>query len=205
MVYVFLGIGFALLLIGSEAVLRGGTSLFRMLGLPPIFINLLIVSLAMSAPELAVVLHATVRGMPDIALGDVVGSNIANMLLVCGIGALMRPMPAPPRVVFRDGGVLIAASFALVFMALEGFVKAVRRRSARGLGRLSRPRLAHRLGAAVAASSGEAQTEKWAPRSACGDARRRRGLPFLRRAALHRFRDADPPPATSICRNWPWR
>jgi cation:H+ antiporter len=122
MVYVFLGIGFALLLLGSEAVLRGGTGVFRALGMPPIFINLLIVSLAMSAPELSVVLHATVRGMPDIALGDVVGSNIANMLLVCGVGALMRPMPAPPRVVFRDGGVLIAASLALVFMALEGFI-----------------------------------------------------------------------------------
>jgi cation:H+ antiporter len=122
MVYVFLGIGFALLLIGSEAVLRGGTGLFRVLGLPPIFISLLIVSLAMSAPELSVAIQASLRGMSDIALGDIVGSNIANMLLVCGIGALMRPMPAPPRVVFRDGGVLIAASIALVFIALEGFI-----------------------------------------------------------------------------------
>ena len=122
MVYVFLGIGFALLLIGSEAVLRGGTGLFRALGLPPIFISLLIVSLAMSAPELSVAIQASLRGMSDIALGDIVGSNIANMLLVCGIGALMRPMPAPPRVVFRDGGVLIAASIAFVFMAFEGFI-----------------------------------------------------------------------------------
>jgi cation:H+ antiporter len=122
MVYVFLGIGFALLLIGSEAVSRGGASLFRALGLPPIFISLLIVSLAMSAPELSVALHASLRGMPDIALGDIVGSNIANVLLVCGIGALIRPMPAPPRVVFRDAGILIAASIALVFMALGGFI-----------------------------------------------------------------------------------
>jgi len=122
MVYVFLGIGFALLLVGSEAVLRGGAGLFRALGLPPIFISLLIVSLAMSAPELSVAIQSSLRGMSDIALGDIVGSNIANMLLVCGLGALMRPMPAPPRVVFRDGGILIAASAALVFMALEGFI-----------------------------------------------------------------------------------
>lgn len=122
MVYVFLGIGFALLLIGSEAVLRGGGGLFRALGLPPIFISLLIVSLAMSAPELSVAIQASLRGMPDLALGDIVGSNIANMLLVCGLGALIRPMPAPPRIVFRDGGVLIAASIALVFIALEGFI-----------------------------------------------------------------------------------
>jgi len=122
MVYVFLGIGFALLLVGSELVLRGGTGLFRALGLPPIFISLFIVSLAMSAPELSVAIQSSLRGMSDIALGDIVGSNIANMLLVCGLGALIRPMPSPPRVVFRDGGVLIAASAALVFMALEGFI-----------------------------------------------------------------------------------
>jgi len=122
MVYLFLGIGFALLLIGSEAVLRGGAGIFRALGLPPIFLSLLIVSLAMSAPELSVALEASSRGASDIALGDIIGSNIANLLLVCGLGALLRPMPAPPRVVFRDSGVLIAASVALVFVALGGFI-----------------------------------------------------------------------------------
>jgi cation:H+ antiporter len=122
MVYVFLGIGFALLLIGSEAVLRGGAGLFRALGVPPIFISLLIVSFAMSAPELSVALQASARGMPDIALGDIIGSNIANILLVCGIGALLRPMPAPPRVVFRDSGILIVSSIALVVMGLGGFI-----------------------------------------------------------------------------------
>jgi cation:H+ antiporter len=122
MVYVFLGIGFALLLIGSEAVLRGGAGLFRALGIPPIFISLLIVSFAMSAPELSVAIQATTRGMPDIALGDIIGSNIANILLVCGIGALLRPMPAPPRVVFRDSGILIVSSFVLVFVCLGGFI-----------------------------------------------------------------------------------
>jgi cation:H+ antiporter len=122
MVYVFLGIGFALLLIGSEAVLRGGTGIFRALGLPPIFLSLLIVSLAMAAPELSVAMQASLNGQPDIALGDIIGSNIANVLLVCGLGALLRPMPAPPRVVFRDSGVLIAASVALVVMALGGFI-----------------------------------------------------------------------------------
>jgi len=122
MVYLFLGIGFALLLIGSAAVLRGGVGVFRALGLPPIFLSLLIVSLAMSAPELSVALQASVRGAPDMALGDIIGSNIANLLLVCGVGALLRPMPSPPRVVFRDGGILIAASIALVFVMLGGFI-----------------------------------------------------------------------------------
>jgi len=72
MVYVFLGIGFALLLLGSEAVLRGGAGLFRAVGLPPIFISLLIVSFAMSAPELSVAIQASARGMSDIALGDII-------------------------------------------------------------------------------------------------------------------------------------
>jgi len=122
MVYVFLGIGFALLLLGSEAVLRGGAGLFRAVGLPPIFISLLIVSFAMSAPELSVAIQASARGMSDIALGDIIGSNIANILLVCGMGALLRPMPAPPRVVFRDSGVLIASSVVLVCVGLGGFI-----------------------------------------------------------------------------------
>lgn len=122
MVYAFLALGFLLLLIGSEAVFRGGAGLFRALGLPPFFASLFIASLAMCGPELSVAMQASARGMADVALGDIVGSSIANVLLVFGLGALLRPMPGPPRTVFRDGGVLIGASLLLVFIALGGFV-----------------------------------------------------------------------------------
>ena len=122
MAYVFLGIGVALLFIGSEAILHGGKGLFDAFGLPPLFIGLLIGSFAMAAPELSVALQASTRGLSDIALGDIVGSSIANLLLVFGLGAVIRPIPAPPRVVFRDGGAFVAASFVLVFVALGGFI-----------------------------------------------------------------------------------
>lgn len=122
MVYGFIGIGFLLFLIGSEAVLRGGVGLSKAFGLPPIFVGLLVVSLAMSAPELSIALMATSRGTPDIALGDVVGSNIANILLVFGLGALLRPMPGSPRIVSRDGGTMIVAAIAFVLVMLTGFV-----------------------------------------------------------------------------------
>ncbi len=110
MVYGFLGIGFLLLLIGSNAVLRSGAGLFKTLGLPSNFAALLIASFAMSTPELSVALQAGVRGLPDIALGDIIGSTIANLLLIFGLGALLRPLPGSPRTVFRDGGALILAS-----------------------------------------------------------------------------------------------
>ena len=122
MSYAFLCLGFLLLLIGSEAVLRGGVELFRALGLPSFFVAVLIGAFAMSAPELSVAMQASVRGMPDIALGDIAGSSIANILLVFGLGALLHPMPAPPRTVFRDSFILIVASFAFTFIALSGYI-----------------------------------------------------------------------------------
>ncbi|MGB8363461.1 MAG: sodium:calcium antiporter [Rhizomicrobium sp.] len=125
MVYGFIGIGFLLFLIGSESVLRGGIGLSKALGLPPAFVGVLVVSLAMAAPELSIALQATARHAPDIALGDIVGSNIANILLVFGLGALLRPMPGSPRIVFRDGGAMILASIVLVAIMLTGVVSRV--------------------------------------------------------------------------------
>lgn len=122
MLYSFLGIGFVLLVVGSEAVLRGGAGLMRALGLPPFFSGLFVASLAMSAPELSIAAQATARNAPDIALGCIIGGSIANMLLVFGLGALLRPMPAPPRTVFRDGGALVAAGVVLVILLLCDFV-----------------------------------------------------------------------------------
>lgn len=122
MVYGFLGIGFVLFFVGSEAILRGGTGLFRALGVPRIFIGLLIAAFAMSAPEMSVALEATVHRAPDVVLGDLVGSNIASCLLVFGLGALLRPMPGSPKAVFRDGGTMILSSLAVLASLVAGFV-----------------------------------------------------------------------------------
>lgn len=122
MVYAFLGIGFALLLLGSEAVLRGGICLSKTFGLSPLLIGLLVVSAGTSAPELIVSLQAATHGAPDLALGSVIGSNIVNTLLIFGLGALIRPMPSSPKIVWRDGGTMIVASLALLVIIRIGSV-----------------------------------------------------------------------------------
>lgn len=125
MMYGFIGIGFLLFLLGGEALLRGGIGLSKALGIAPIYVGIVVVSLTMSAPELSVVLQASARHLPDIALGDIVGSTIVNILLVFGLGGLLRPMPGSPRVVFRDGGVMIAAAIILVIVMLTGYVSRI--------------------------------------------------------------------------------
>jgi cation:H+ antiporter len=122
MVFEFLGFGFALLILGSEAALHGAIGLSRKVGLSPLLIGLLIMSAASAAPELSVSLQAVGHSAPDIAVGTVVGSNIINVLLILGLGALIRPLPSPPKIVFRDGGALVLASAAFLLMAKSGTI-----------------------------------------------------------------------------------
>ena len=122
MAYWVLAAGLLLLVLGSEAVLRGGVWVGRSLGMSPLLIGVLLVSTATSAPELFVSLRAATMGAPDIALGDIVGGNLFNLLFVLGVGALIRPLASPPKVVLRDGGVMLAAALALTFCAFDGVI-----------------------------------------------------------------------------------
>lgn len=121
MAYGFVGVGVLLLLLGSEALLRGGIGLARNFGIPPLIIGLLIVTAATSAPELSVVLQAA-KATPDIAIGDVVGSNLFNVLLILGFAALIQPLASPPKVVFRDAGALLVSAAALAGVAMSGTI-----------------------------------------------------------------------------------
>lgn len=122
MAYAFVGFGLLLLVIGSESVLRGGVGISKSFGLSPLLIGLLVVSTGTSTPEMVVSLQGALHGAPDLALGNVVGSNIANILLILGIGAVMRPIPASPKIVMRDGGTLIAASVILLVLVESGTI-----------------------------------------------------------------------------------
>jgi len=122
MAYAFVGFGFLLLIIGSESVLRGAVGLSKTFGLSPLLIGLLVVSTGTSAPEMVVSLQSALHAAPDLALGNIVGSNIANILLILGIGAVMRPIPASPKIVMRDGGTLIAASVILLVLVESGTI-----------------------------------------------------------------------------------
>lgn len=124
MAYVFLAVGLVLLVAGSDLVVRGGVGLSRALGLSPLLIGLVVVSAGTSLPELVVSLQAAFREAPGLAVGNVVGSNIVNILLILGLGALIRPVPSSPKVVIRDGSVLIVASLALLLVTRGGTINA---------------------------------------------------------------------------------
>jgi cation:H+ antiporter len=117
--------GLVVLLGGGELLVRGSSGLARSLGLSPLVIGLTVVAFATSAPEFAVTLGATISGEPDLAVGNVVGSNIVNVLLILGASALVIPLAVASRVVRRDVPVMLALSVAALVLALDGQVSAL--------------------------------------------------------------------------------
>jgi cation:H+ antiporter len=99
----FLLLGFILLVGGGEVLVRGAVRLAERLGLPPMLIGLTIVGLGTSMPELAASVQAALAGSPGIALGNIVGSNLANTLLILGTAALIAPAFLSRSVLWRDG------------------------------------------------------------------------------------------------------
>ncbi len=109
--------GLALLAIGGEGVIRGAVGVARRLGLSELLIGLTLVGFGTSAPELMTSIDAALAGSPGIALGNVVGSNIGNVLLILAAVVLIRPLAVNPAAVRRDGLLVIAASVALAALA----------------------------------------------------------------------------------------
>src|SRR5690606_7399617 len=89
---VLIGVGVPMLLFGAEWLVRGAVSLARRLGVPTVVIGLTIVAAGTSAPELVVNIITALSGNPGLSFGNVIGSNIANIGLIVGIGALIAPM-----------------------------------------------------------------------------------------------------------------
>jgi len=112
--------GLAGLLAGGELLVRGAVALARSLGVSPLVIGLTLVGFGTSAPELVTSLQAAFAGSPGIALGNVVGSNIANILLILGIAAAITPLASSRAAFRRDGSVLVLASLALTVVIVGG-------------------------------------------------------------------------------------
>ncbi|WP_121181096.1 calcium/sodium antiporter [Nocardiopsis sp. Huas11] len=112
--------GFVLLVAGGESLVRGAGSLARSLGMSSLVVGLTVVSFTTSAPELAVSTDAALSGYPGLAVGNVVGSNIANILLVLGAAALFVPLAVNSQVVRADIPVMALLSLAVLLMALNG-------------------------------------------------------------------------------------
>lgn len=112
--------GLVALVGGAELLVRGASRLAIVLGVRPLVVGLTVVAFGTSAPELAVGIDSAIAGQPDIALGNVIGSNIANILLVLGLAAVVVPVVAAAQVVRREVPVMIAASVLLWLIALTG-------------------------------------------------------------------------------------
>jgi cation:H+ antiporter len=112
MVYLQLFLGFALLVAGGEALVRGAVSVAVRFGVSPLLIGLTLVGFGTSTPELVTSLQAAFGGFPGIAIGNVVGSNIANILLILGVAAVIMPL-AIDNVSFRRDGAALAITTAL--------------------------------------------------------------------------------------------
>lgn len=102
--------GLVLLALGGEVLVRGAGGMARSLGMSPLLVGLTVVAFATSAPELAVSLQSAAAGTPGLAVGNVVGSNIANVLLVLGLSAVIAPLTVASTVIRRDVPVLIGIS-----------------------------------------------------------------------------------------------
>ena len=113
-------LGFALLVGGGELLVRGASALALRLGLSPLLIGLPVVGFGTSTPELVTSLQAALAGAPGIAVGNVVGSNTANILLILGAAAVLMPFAVSPRAFRRDGAVLVASSLACLGVIATG-------------------------------------------------------------------------------------
>lgn len=119
---IFLSIlgGFIILTVGAEALVRGSTAIALKLGIAPLIIGLTIVAFGTSAPELAVSVKSALAGNPGIAIGNVIGSNIANIGLILALTALIRPIKVKSQMVKRDIPLMIIATLLFWGLLLDG-------------------------------------------------------------------------------------
>ena len=113
-------LGLADLVIGGEFLVRGASKLAAAARISPLIIGITVVSFSTSAPELAVTVHAAHAGSPELAIDNVVGSNIANVFLILGAAALVTPLAAERRIVKVDVPMIFAASLGLWLLSLDG-------------------------------------------------------------------------------------
>ncbi len=118
--YLLIAAGFGLLVLGAEALVRGASRLAFRLGLTPLVIGLTVVAYGTSAPELAVSLQGAWAGRADLALGNVVGSNTFNVLMILGLSAVITPLAVARRIIRQDVWVMLATSVLAVLLSLDG-------------------------------------------------------------------------------------
>lgn len=114
--------GAALLIVGAELLVRGASRLAGALGISPLVIGLTVVAFGTSSLEAAVSVGSALSGQADIALGNVVGSNIFNVLFILGLSALVAPLMISRRLAWLDAPLMVGGSVLLLILSLDGSV-----------------------------------------------------------------------------------
>lgn len=120
MAYLFLFLGLVLLLVGGEFLVKGAVGMALKWNIAPMIVGLTVVSFGTSAPELLVSLQSALNGAPDLAMGNVIGSNIANLALVLGVTALIITIPVEKNTINLDWPVMMGSSILLWFFVQNG-------------------------------------------------------------------------------------
>ncbi len=118
-------VGLLLLVWGADRFVHGAAATARNLGIPPLLIGLTIVAVATSAPEILVSIVASLRGEPDLAIGNAIGSNIANIGMVLGVVAILRPIELKSATLRREMPALLAVTLLTVALFLDSFLSRV--------------------------------------------------------------------------------
>ena len=118
----YVAAGLALLVFAGDALVRGAVALSLRLGVPALVVSLTIVAFGTSAPEMLVSVQATLEGATDLVFGNIVGSNIANVLLIMGIPALIAPIAVSQKGVLRNFAMMMGASLLLIAVCYTGGV-----------------------------------------------------------------------------------
>lgn len=119
---VFLILGIVFLVVGADFLVRGASNLAAMARISPLVIGLTVVAFGTSAPELAVSLHATFHDQAQLAVGNVVGSNICNVLLILGASALVAPLVVAQQLIRLDVPIMIGVSGLVFLFGLDGSI-----------------------------------------------------------------------------------
>ncbi len=120
MAALLVALGLLGLIVGGELLVRGAVAAARGLGISPMVIGLTLVGFGTSTPELVTSLQAALAGSSGIAIGNVVGSNIGNVLLILGLAAVIAPVAVDPRALRRDGAVMVLATLLCLGAVLSG-------------------------------------------------------------------------------------
>lgn len=123
MTYLLMIVGFGLLIIGGELLVKYSSRLAAILKVSPLVIGLTVVAMGTSAPELSVSIISALNGKADIALGNVVGSNIFNVLFILGVSALFAPLVVAQRLIRWDVPIMIVVSILVYLFSWSGFIE----------------------------------------------------------------------------------